>query len=86
MNQLSKSPDPSVPKEQAAAHYASVAEQADELKVQITEARNNIKAARRNIEQNEDFIVEATELRQKLLKKKRIFARAKIELEEVDDE
>lgn len=89
MNTVTKTanhPDPSIPRQQAAAHYASVTEQADELKVQIAQARTNIKAARRNIEQNEDFIVGAEELRAKLLRKKRIFARAQAELREVDDE
>jgi hypothetical protein len=79
-------PDPSVPKQQAAAHYATVSEQADELKVQIAQARTNIKAARRNIEENEDFILRAEEERAKLLRRKRIFARAKFDLEQVDAE
>lgn len=94
MNDVTHSaPDPSVPKAQAAAHYASVAEQADELKNQIAKARNNIRQGRNliretemKIEANEEFIVDATERRAKLLKKKRIFARAKVELEEVDEE
>ena len=77
-------PDPSIPKQQAAAHYASVAEQADELKVQISQARTNIKVARRAIEENEDFIVHAEELRARLLRKKRVFARAKFDLEQID--
>jgi hypothetical protein len=79
-------PDPSVPKQQAAAHYATVSEQADELKVQIAQARTNIKVARRNIEENEDFILRAEEERAKLLRRKRIFARAKFDLEQVDAE
>jgi len=86
MTALSSIPDPGIPRQQVAANYASVAEQADELKLQIAQARNNIKLARRSIEENEDFIVEASERRQKLLKKKRIFARAKVELEELDEE
>ena len=88
MNPVTKSasPDTNTPKAQAAAHYASVTEQADELKVQIAQARYNIKLARRAIEENEDFIIHAEELRTKLLRKKRIFARARAELEEVDSE
>lgn len=88
MNPVTKpaSPDTNTPKAQAAAHYASVSEQADELKVQIAQARTNIKLARRAIQDNEDFIVEAEERRTKLLRKKRIFARARAELEEVDSE
>lgn len=83
---ISPPPPPSVAKEQAAAHYATVSEQADELKVQISQARTNIKSLRRAIEEQEDFIVSATERRQKLLKKKQIFRRAQIELEGVDEE
>lgn len=88
MTAVSKSarPDPTIPRQQAAAHYASVSEQADELKVQIAQARNNIRSMRRAIETQEDFIVQAEELRGKLLRKKRIFARAKAELQEVDEE
>lgn len=87
MSPLAKThPDPSVPKAQAAAHYATVSEQADEIKVQIAQARTNIKLARRNIEQNEDFILHAEEQRALLLRKKRIFARAKFDLEAIDEE
>jgi hypothetical protein len=86
MNPVTAKPDTNTPKAQAAAHYASVTEQADELKVQIAQARSNIRGAQRAIEQNEDFIVQAEELRAKLLRKKRIFARARAELEEVDSE
>lgn len=86
MNPVTKSasPDTNTPKAQAAAHYASVTEQADELKVQIAQARSNIKLARRAIEENEDFILRAEEERAKLLRRKRIFARAKFDLEQVD--
>lgn len=88
MNPVTKSasPDTNTPKAQAAAHYASVAEQADELKVRIAQARSNIRLAQRAIEQNEDFILRAEEERAKLLRRKRIFARARAELEEVDSE
>jgi hypothetical protein len=86
MNPVTAKPDTNTPKAQAAAHYASVAEQADELKVQIAQARSNIRLAQRAIQDNEDFIVEAEERRTKLLRKKRIFARARAELEEVDSE
>jgi len=79
-------PDPSLPKAQAAAHYASVSEQADELKIQIAQARNNIRQARRHIEESEDFILRAEEERAKLLRRKRIFARARFDLEQVDAE
>jgi len=79
-------PDPSVPKQQAAAHYASVSEQADELKIQIAQARTNIRSAKRAIEENEDFILRAEEERAKLLRRKRIFARARFDLEQVDAE
>lgn len=92
MNQLTHPPS-HLPRAQAAANYASVAEQAEELRAQIAEARTNIKinrrtieAANRSIEMNEDFILEAVERRQKLLKKKRTFARAEMELKEIDEE
>ena len=87
MNSLSKTkPDPSIAKQQAAAHYASVAEQADELKVLIKQARTNIRLAQRAIEENEDYILQAEEERSRLLRKKRIFARAKFDLEQIDTE
>jgi hypothetical protein len=86
MNPVTAKPDTNTPKAQAAAHYASVTEQADELKVQIAQARTNIRGAQRAIQENEDFIIHAEELRTKLLRKKRIFARARAELEEVDSE
>lgn len=83
---VKSAPDPNIPKAQAAAHYASVAEQADELRVAITQARTNIKLARRTIEENEEFILRAEEDRAKLLRRKRIFARARFDLEQIDEE
>lgn len=92
MNQLAHPPS-HLPRAQAAANYASAAEQAEELKANIAQARTNIKVHRRNIEEanrqieaNEDYILDATEQRQKLLKKKRTFARAEMELKEIDEE
>lgn len=79
-------PDPSVPKAQAAAHYATVSEQIEENKVTIAQARTNIRAMRRSIEEQEDLILRVTEEQDRLKRKKRIFARAKFDLEQVDDE
>lgn len=79
-------PDPSVPKQQAAAHYASVAEQIDENRVSISQARTHIRQMRRAIEEQEDFILRKLDEQDKLKRKKRIFARAKFDLEQVDDE
>lgn len=78
--------DPSVPKQQAAAHYASVSEQIEENRVFIAQARTNIRQMRRAIEEQEDFILRKTEEQDRLKRKKRIFARAKFDLEQVDQE
>jgi septal ring factor EnvC (AmiA/AmiB activator) len=79
-------PDPSVPKQQAAAHYATVSEQIEENKAALAEARTNIRAMRRAIEEQEDFILRKTEEQDKLKRKKRVFARARFDLEAIDQE
>ena len=79
-------PDPSVPKAQAAAHYASVAELIEENRVSLAQARTNIRQMRRAIEEQEDFILRMTEEQDRLKRKKRIFARAKFDLEQIDTE
>jgi hypothetical protein len=88
MNPVTKHPrpDPSVPKQQAAAHYATVSEQIEENRVALAEARTNIRAMRRAIEEQEDFILRKTEEQDKLKRKKRVFARAKFDLEAIDQE
>jgi hypothetical protein len=79
-------PDPSVPKAQAAAHYASVAELIEENRVSLAQARTNIRQMRRAIEEQEEFILRMTEEQDRLKRKKRIFARAKFDLEQIDTE
>jgi hypothetical protein len=79
-------PDPSVPKAQAAAHYASVAEMIEENRVSLAQARTNIRQMRRAIEEQEEFILRMTEEQDRLKRKKRIFARAKFDLEQIDTE
>lgn len=88
MNPVTKTtkPDPNVPKAQAAVHLASVAEQIEENKALIAQARTHIRQMRRAIEEQEDFILRKTEEQDKLKRKKRIFARAKFDLEQVDEE
>lgn len=81
-----KSPNPSIAVEQTAAHYASVSEQIDECTTAIAQAQNNIRAMQHAIGEQREMIRRQTALRSKLRTKKRIFARARFELQQVDEE
>jgi multidrug resistance efflux pump len=79
-------PPPSIAVEQATAQYASVMEQIDECTATISQAQTNIRSLQDAILQQRDLIKRQTAQRAKLRRKKSIFARARFELQQVDEE
>ncbi len=79
-------PDPETPKAQAAAHYASVSEQIDEIHLDIAQRKAKIVAMQDAIKAERNSIRDAEFSVAKLKKRKRIFARARFDLEQVDEE
>jgi predicted RNase H-like nuclease (RuvC/YqgF family) len=79
-------PPVSIAVEQASAQYASVTEQIDECTTTITQAQTNIRSLQDAIVQQRDLIKRQTAQRAKLRRKKNIFARARFELQQVDEE
>lgn len=85
MNKLTK-PSPEVAKAQTAAHYASVSEQIEEGRLAITQAQNTIRAYQNGILEQREFIRQERARLAKATRRKRIFARARFDLEQVDEE
>lgn len=87
MNELSHTaPDPSIPIQQTQAHYASVTEQIAELEVQNSADEGAIRAMQDSIAARRAAIADRKAKIAKWKRRKRIFAKARFDLEQVDEE
>ena len=78
--------DPKIFEAQATAQYASLAEQIDEIDLANAQMRNDIAMAEHEIKKRREAIAINEANRKKLMKRKRIIARAHFQLEQVDEE
>lgn len=85
MTALTTPLDPSVPKQQAAANYASVSEQIDELEADNASLDATIAGYRDGIRAAQDRKRANAERARKLRKRKRVFAKARFDLEQIDE-